>query len=97
MAEKHGADILVMQEPTLSLRDEGIDLSGRSKELPESRSDTGDESIGEDDLCVARCWYTLLASLTVTVIVPIQMSKRAYPTRTRICPSIHFEHGFWEL
>ena len=97
MAEKHGADISVMQEPTPSLGGEGVDLSGRSKELPESRSDTGDESTGEENLCVAPCWYYLLALLTVTAIVPIQMSKRAYPIQTRICPSIPFARGFWEL
>lgn len=50
MAEKHGADISVMQAPTPSLEDEGNGLSGQSKELPGSRSDTGDESNGEDDL-----------------------------------------------
>lgn len=97
MAEKHGADISVMQAPTLSLEDEGNGLSGQSKELPESRSDTGDESIGEDDLYVAPCWYDLLDLLTVTVKAPIQMSKRVFLTRTKIYPSIPFAHGFWEL
>lgn len=51
MAEdKHGADISVMQESNLSFNDEGFELSRQSRDLQETRSDTGEKDTGEDDL-----------------------------------------------